>query len=101
MRIHVANTGRLYLADTNNNRVLFWNSAANKPNGEPADGVIGQPDYFTITPWIGTFEDESTHLRWGVSKAIYGWQVLYLKLKNKSAHICATNRHGKQPSSSV
>jgi len=37
--------GRLYVADFNNNRVLWFDSAAGKPNGAPADAVIGQSDF--------------------------------------------------------
>ncbi|MEM8531746.1 MAG: NHL repeat-containing protein, partial [Chloroflexota bacterium] len=38
-------TGRLYVADTNNHRVLSWPSAAAFTNQEAADMVIGQPDF--------------------------------------------------------
>jgi hypothetical protein len=37
--------GRLWVADTLNNRVLRFDDAAAKPNGAPADGVLGQPDF--------------------------------------------------------
>ena len=36
---------RLYVADTQNSRVLGWKNAANFQNGAPADLVIGQPDF--------------------------------------------------------
>ena len=39
--------GRLYVADTNNNRVLGWASVSSFANGQGADIVIGQPDPFT------------------------------------------------------
>ncbi len=35
---------RLYVADTDNHRVLAWNSATGFANGAPADKVLGQPD---------------------------------------------------------
>ncbi len=38
---------RLYVADTNNNRVLGYNSPAAFLNGGPANIVIGQPDFFS------------------------------------------------------
>ncbi|MBZ5584354.1 MAG: hypothetical protein LAQ30_19505 [Acidobacteriia bacterium] len=38
--------GRLYVADTQNNRVLIWNSIPTK-NGAPADVVLGQPNFTT------------------------------------------------------
>ncbi len=37
----------LYLADTNNSRVLGWTNAASFANGAPADLVLGQPDLFS------------------------------------------------------
>ena len=41
----VASDGqRLVVADTNNNRVLIWNSIP-LTNGTPADVVVGQPDF--------------------------------------------------------
>lgn len=39
------NTGQLYVADSANNRVLRWPSAAAFRNGQPAELVIGQPDF--------------------------------------------------------
>ena len=36
---------RLYVSDTGNNRVLGWTSTVAFVNGEPADLVIGQPDF--------------------------------------------------------
>jgi len=37
--------GRLWVADTSNNRVLRFDNAAFKANGAAADGVLGQPDF--------------------------------------------------------
>ncbi len=37
---------RLYVADTGNHRVLGWRDATRFANGETADLVIGQPDFF-------------------------------------------------------
>src|SRR5437016_7380879 len=39
---------RIYVADTENNRVLAWADAAAFMNGDPADLVIGQPDFFSF-----------------------------------------------------
>ena len=36
---------RLYVADTYNNRVLWWNDPETFTSGKNADGVIGQPDF--------------------------------------------------------
>jgi sugar lactone lactonase YvrE len=41
----VAPSGRLFVSDTGNNRVLSWPSAASFTNGELADLVIGQADF--------------------------------------------------------
>lgn len=41
----VDNTGRLYITDIGNNRVLWWNNAASKSNGANADGLLGQSNY--------------------------------------------------------
>lgn len=39
-------TGRLYVADTNNHRILGWPDAAMLTDGVPATLVIGQADFF-------------------------------------------------------
>ncbi|QOJ14679.1 MAG: DUF11 domain-containing protein [Planctomycetia bacterium] len=38
-------SGRLFVADSLNHRVLSWSSAAAFTNGQPADLVLGQPDF--------------------------------------------------------
>ena len=40
---------RLVVADSNNNRVLIWNSIP-MLNGTPPEVVVGQPDLMTLTP---------------------------------------------------
>ncbi len=39
----------LVVADTDHNRVLIWNSIPSV-NDQPADVVVGQPDFVTVTP---------------------------------------------------
>src|SRR5580704_5577049 len=39
--------GQLFVADTQNNRVMIWNSIPTK-NNQPADIVLGQPNFTTI-----------------------------------------------------
>lgn len=39
--------GGLWVADTENNRVLRYDNVRQKPNGAAADGVLGQPDFDT------------------------------------------------------
>ena len=46
----IDNAGRLWVAETSNNRVLRFDDAANKPNGANADGVLGQPDFTSKNP---------------------------------------------------
>jgi DNA-binding beta-propeller fold protein YncE len=43
--IAVDSAGTLWVADAYNHRVLRFDDAAAKPNGAPADGVLGQPDF--------------------------------------------------------
>jgi hypothetical protein len=38
---------RIYVADTDNHRVLGWSSATGFANGAPADKILGQPDAFS------------------------------------------------------
>ena len=41
--------GRVYVCDTVNDRVLWWNSSTALTNGQQADGVIGQTDLLSNT----------------------------------------------------
>ena len=43
-------TPAIYVSDTNNNRVLGWKNAAALGNGQKADIVVGQVDFFTTWP---------------------------------------------------
>jgi sugar lactone lactonase YvrE len=49
-----ASPNHIYVADSDNERVLGWNDAAGFANGAPADLVIGQPDFVSsvCTPFI-------------------------------------------------
>lgn len=38
-------SGRVYVCDTYNSRIVWWNDSASLTNGKSADGVIGQPDF--------------------------------------------------------
>jgi uncharacterized protein (TIGR03437 family) len=50
----VASDGRLLaVADTENNRVLIYNTIPTF-NGQPADIVLGQPDFNTVQPIVAT-----------------------------------------------
>jgi hypothetical protein len=43
LAVHVDANGRIYVADTGNHRILYWNAMPTQ-NQAPADGVIGQPN---------------------------------------------------------
>jgi len=45
---------RVYVADTNNHRILGWADVTALVTGAPADLVIGQPDAFTSAPSYAT-----------------------------------------------
>src|SRR5207247_10984220 len=47
----------LYVADSNNNRVLVWKDSARFRTGDPADVVIGQP---ALTTAVGTVDSGGT-----------------------------------------
>ena len=53
--LKVDSEGRLFVADSINNRVLIWNEFPTT-NGEPADIVIGQTDFTSNTPGNGSIE---------------------------------------------
>lgn len=42
--------GRLWVADSRNNRILRFNSAPTLPSGAAASAVLGQPDFTSSTP---------------------------------------------------
>jgi len=54
--------GRLYVADTGNRRVLMWRSIPAR-NGQPADLVIGQPDFVSRHENAGTGAN-AVGMRW-------------------------------------
>jgi hypothetical protein len=51
--------GKLVVTDTNNNRVLIWNSIPTT-SGQAADLVLGQMDFTTCTPNRGLSADANT-----------------------------------------
>ena len=48
--VYVDGSGRLWVADQGNYRVLRFDNAATKANGADADGVLGQPDFTSDQP---------------------------------------------------
>ena len=55
-------TGHIYVADACNNRVLGWRNAGSLTTGQPADLVIGQPDFHSFQFNNGTLPDDSSVL---------------------------------------
>ncbi|HZV03046.1 MAG TPA: fibronectin type III domain-containing protein, partial [Planctomycetota bacterium] len=51
---------RLYVAEGALNRVLIWNDTASLTNGQPADLVLGQPDFNSTQPNRGGSPSEAT-----------------------------------------
>lgn len=56
--------GNLYVSDRDNRRVLRFNNASAKDNGDPADAVLGQPDFVTTT--AGLDASKLGERAWGV-----------------------------------
>ncbi|MBF0452923.1 MAG: hypothetical protein HQK75_19640, partial [Candidatus Magnetomorum sp.] len=52
-------SGRLYVSDSGNHRILLFNDAKNKANGASADNVLGQPDFTSSTGNYGGISDKS------------------------------------------
>jgi len=50
----VDNSGRLWVLDGGNARIVRYDNAFSKPSGASADGVLGQPDFTTANLWIDT-----------------------------------------------
>jgi len=47
--VYAHSDGRLWVSDFTNRRVLRFDNAAGSANGDPADGVLGQPNFTTNT----------------------------------------------------
>jgi len=52
--VAVDSSGHLYVSDSINNRILGWTSAGAFANGDPAQLVIGQPDFYSYRCDDGT-----------------------------------------------
>jgi sugar lactone lactonase YvrE len=64
--VAVARLGRLYLSDPDNHRVLSWEFAASFATGQPADRVLGQPNFTSGDPNHGGVSAHSLYLPQGV-----------------------------------
>ncbi len=60
---------RLYVADTQNYRVLIWNQIPTQ-NGQPADLVLGQPDFYTV-------HESGDDVPLGPNSLWWPWDVFY------------------------
>lgn len=65
--VAIAPSGRVYVSDADNNRVLSWPSASSFTNGQAADFVIGQPDFTSNTPNHGGVSGSSFFLPQGLA----------------------------------
>lgn len=63
----LSSSGRLYISDPDNNRVLSWPDAASFANGASADMVFGQPDFTSDAPNNGGVSAGSFYLPQGVT----------------------------------
>jgi sugar lactone lactonase YvrE len=70
--IAVSSTGRLYISDPNNHRVLSWPNAATLVTGQSADMVFGQPGFTSSTPNNGGLSAGSLFLPQGLSVDEFG-----------------------------
>ncbi|MGE3180430.1 MAG: hypothetical protein AB7N71_02280 [Phycisphaerae bacterium] len=64
--IAVARSGRLYLSDADNHRILSWANAVQFDIGQPADMVFGQPDFVSNQPNNGGVSAHSLYLPQGL-----------------------------------
>lgn len=64
--IALAPSGRVYVSDPDNNRVLSWPDAATFTTGQPADFVLGQPDFESSAPNNGGLSAGTFFLPQGV-----------------------------------
>jgi len=62
-----AHTGRLFVADTENNRVLSWPNVVAQANGQAADLVIGQPNVISHTANTNGISASSLNFPTGVA----------------------------------
>lgn len=67
-----SNSGRLFVADTQNHRVLSWPSAASFTSHQAADLVVGQPNFTTNTPNTGGVSEKALNTPEGVAVDLSG-----------------------------
>jgi len=65
--VSVDTSGRLYVADSDNNRVLVFNAAASLPNGANASFVLGQTNFTTGTQNTGGLSAAALDSPFGVA----------------------------------
>ena len=69
-RMVFSDSVRLYVADTENDRILVWNQTP-KANNTPADTVIGQADFFANSGSVGRNRFNRPHGVWSDGKNMY------------------------------
>ncbi len=71
---------RIYVADSDNNRVLGWSDVSSLTNGAAADLVIGQPDFLSN----GSSAPSGTSLSFPIGLAVDGSGNLYVADRNNN-----------------
>ncbi len=70
-------TGKLFVVDRYNNRILRWSSSAKMTNGSSAEAVLGQPDFSTVSAGLSAAKLNDP-LRVCVDSAGHLWVSDYL-----------------------
>lgn len=59
--VAVSPSGRLYIGEAGNNRIVWHDGAATKPSGAAADGQVGQPNFTTNTAVTPATQNSIAH----------------------------------------
>ncbi|MBN1139472.1 MAG: DUF11 domain-containing protein [Anaerolineae bacterium] len=60
-------SGQVFVTDTGNHRVLIWDDVDAYEDGDPANVVLGQPDFTSNTPNNGGLSASSLNTPWGLA----------------------------------
>jgi alpha-tubulin suppressor-like RCC1 family protein/sugar lactone lactonase YvrE len=77
------NTGRLYVSDGGNHRIMIFNDVLNLSNGAAADHVLGQPNFTSNTANNGGISE----------RTLYGNHFLYFDNLNNSLWVAEYNNN--------
>lgn len=83
-------TGKLFVVDQGNNRVLIWNKLPSN-NGVPADLVLGQKDFYSRTPNVGMGELKACAEGFFFpTDVVYGRKGLFISDSGNNRVLCWT-----------